>query len=336
MRAFVIDGPREGSVRDVERPAIGPGDALVAIDTVGLCGTDVELYSGTMPYFAEGLAQFPLRPGHEWAGRIVELGAGTEGFAVGQRVTGDTFLGGGADQYTRSVRHHVAPDHVEIGVRGGRDGALAEYLRVPAASLYALPPEVGATAGAFVEPGSCALRGVNAASVGDGTRTLVWGAGTLGLLAALFSRLRGADVDIVVRRREQADYVSSLGFTPVLGEPDDAYEAVIEATGADDVPEKALARVAMGGRLALLGVPARPVGLRVSTLVHHDVTVTGVLGGSSEIAATIELFAGGAIDLEPLVARRIGLDDVDAALAEGLRRPGTLPPKTQVVLTETA
>jgi threonine dehydrogenase-like Zn-dependent dehydrogenase len=152
----------------------------------------------------------------------------------------------------------------------------------------------------------------------------------------MFSRLRGAHVDIAVRRKEQADYVSSLGLTPVLGEPDDAYESVIEATGAVDVPERALARVAMGGRLALLGVPAGPVGLRVSTLVHQDITVTGVLGGSSEIAATIEVFAGGLIDLEPLVARRIGLDEVDAALAEGLRRQGTPQPKTQVVVSGAA
>src|SRR4026207_2436456 len=107
MRAFVIEGPGQGVVRDVEPPRAEPGLAIVEVDRVGLCGTDEELYSGEMSYLHTGEASSPIRPGHEWCGRVVEVGEGVDPSWIGRRVTGDTKLGDGPGG--RRPRRRAAP-----------------------------------------------------------------------------------------------------------------------------------------------------------------------------------------------------------------------------------
>ncbi len=335
MRAFTIEAPGVGRVRDVPAPVPGALDAVVDIEAVGLCGTDLELYDGTMPYFDQGLARYPLRPGHEWAGTVRAVGEGVHAVSPGDRVVGDTFIGCGTCERCLSGRHHVCAAHIEVGVRGGYDGALAEQLLVPARVLHRVPADLTAAEAAFVEPGSCALRGVKLAGAAPGLATLVWGAGTIGTLAAQSARAYEAEVTIVVHRPEDAARLDRLGFDDVVTESqlgDREFAAVIEATGDATVPEQALDRLAPGGRLALIGLPPRPVGLDVAQIVLHDRTVVGVLGGSCDIDETIEMLASGRLEVTPMIAAKIGLDDVDPALANRLRSPRGIGCKIQVHL----
>ena len=125
MRAFVIEGPGRAGVREVPEPVAGPGQVLVEVDRVGLCGTDVELFTGEMAYLRQGHAAYPLRPGHEWCGTVSAVGDGVDGSWLGRRVTGDTMLGCGRCPRCRGGRHHVCEQRREIGIRGGWPGALA-------------------------------------------------------------------------------------------------------------------------------------------------------------------------------------------------------------------
>ena len=336
MRAFVIDAASRGTVRDVPETAPEPDEVVVDVQVVGLCGTDVDLFTGNMPYLEQDLARYPLRPGHEWSGTVREVGAHVSDFASGDRVTGDTFIGCGHCDYCRTDRHHLCPEHVELGVRGGRAGALADRLAIPAVALHRLPDAGDASAGALVEPGSCSLRGVKAAGVRQGSSVAIYGAGTLGLLAAHFCLIRGARPTIVAETDAQIRFVQTLGFSDVVREAGLAsreFDAVLDATGADEVPEQALRHTAPGGRLVLLGVPVGSIGLPVSRIVHNDITVVGVLGGSAEIDETIDVYASGQIDLSSLIAATVGLDEVARLLESGLRRPGTAAPKFQVSLS---
>lgn len=334
MRAFVVTAPNVGSIELVPDPVAGPQDVVVDVDIVGLCGTDVEIFRGTMPYFARGLAWFPTRPGHEWTGTIRELGAGVTDFAIGDRVIGDTFICCDVCERCLGGQRWLCPNHEEVGVRGGRDGALAERLAVPTKILYRVPAGMSASAAMFVEPGSTSMRGIRKAQVGPGTTTLIWGAGTIGLLAALFARAKGGLVTVVDRSPAQAELARTLGFECVASLADldgRRFEAVIEATGSTAVPDQALATVAPGGRLVLIGVPEGPVTIDLARVLLEDVTVLGVLGGSDGIEETLEVLASGSIDVDLLVARRVGLDEVPDLLAAGLRVPGMTAPKIQVV-----
>src|SRR4051794_6499237 len=175
MRAFVLTGPGTSAIQDVEPPRAGDGQVVVDVHRVGVCGTDVELFTGVMTYLHHGHASYPLRIGHEWCGVVAAVGAGVDSSWVGQRVTGDTMLGCGHCHRCRSGRQHVCEQRYEIGIRGGWAGALAEQLLVPVTSLRALPDSVDDTAGALVEPGGNALRSIWGADLAPGRRALIFG-----------------------------------------------------------------------------------------------------------------------------------------------------------------
>ena len=151
----------------------GPGQVVVDIHRVGVCGTDIEFYTGEMSYLHSGQAAYPMRLGHEWCGAVSGVGAGVDAAWLGRRTTGDTMLGCGECARCRAGRHHVCATRYEIGIRGGWAGALAEQLVVPVSSLHPLPDEVDAVAGALVEPGGNALRCVRAARLSPGDPVLV-------------------------------------------------------------------------------------------------------------------------------------------------------------------
>jgi len=197
MRAFVITGPRRGEVQDVPEPSAAAGQVVVEVDRVGVCGTDAEMYSGDMVYLATGESTYPIRIGHEWCGRVVEIAAGVEESWLGRRVTGDTMLGCRRCERCRTGRQHLCADRYEIGIRLGWPGALAERLPVPAWALVPLPDEVDEVAGALVEPGGNAYRAVQGAAPSPGSRLLVLGAGTIGLLVALIARAQGPEVHLL-------------------------------------------------------------------------------------------------------------------------------------------
>ena len=175
MRAFVVQGPRRAGVETVDPPRPGPGEVVVEVATVGLCGTDAEFYSGEMAYLAEGSAAYPIRLGHEWSGVVAAVGDGVDDGWIGRRVTGDTMLPCRSCARCKDGRGHLCEDRHEVGIRRGWPGALAERLPMPVTALHPLPDSVDDVAGALVEPGGNALRAVRAARVAAATGCSSWG-----------------------------------------------------------------------------------------------------------------------------------------------------------------
>jgi threonine dehydrogenase-like Zn-dependent dehydrogenase len=333
MRAFVLTAPGEYAVQEVPVPVPVPGEAVVAVERVGVCGTDVEFFTGEMAYLHQGHASFPIRLGHEWCGTVTAVGDGADPSWVGRRVMGDTMLGDGTCRRCRRGHQHVCERRQEVGVRGGRPGALAEQLAVPVTSLHRLPDSVDPVLGALVEPGGNALRSAAAADVHAGDRVLVLGPGTIGLLAAMFARAGGAEVHLLGRSEELLGFPRELGFDHVWTAdtlPDVPFDAVIDATNAPHLPAKALELVEPAGRLVYIGLAGTPSLLDTRILVLKDVTAVGILSGSPGLDATIEAFATGTVDPRPLVAATVGLEEVGPVLA-GRRPEGAGPgPKIHV------
>ena len=333
MRAFVVTGPRRSEVAEVRHPAPAPGQAVVDIDRVGVCGTDVELFTGDMAYLEQGHAAYPIRLGHEWCGTVSAVGDGVDPAWLGRRATGDTMLGCGACDRCQAGRPYVCEDRFEVGIRGGFPGALAEQMAVPAGALHALPDAVDEVAGALVEPGGSALRAVQASALRPGERVLILGPGTIGLLTALFALAHGAEVHVLGLPGP------SLGFARTLGvhgawTADDlprlSFDAVIEASTSPDLPALALDLVEPGKRVVLIGVAGRPSMIDARAMVLKDVTAVGLLGASAGLAGTIERYAAGSVDPRPLVAATVGLGQVGDVLA-GWRPAGSGPgPKIHV------
>jgi len=238
MRAYVLTGPGEGEVQDVPAPVAALGEVVVDVERVGVCGTDVEFFTGEMAYLHQGYASYPMRLGHEWAGTVASVGNGVDPAWLGRRVMGDTMLGDGVCRRCRKGYQHVCENRQEVGVRGGRPGALAEQLAVPVTSLHALPDSVDSVLGALVEPGGNALRAAQAAALAPGDRALVLGLGTIGLLVAMFARAAGAEVHLMGRSEESLAYARSLGFEHVWTAenlPSLPFDAVTDASNAPHI-----------------------------------------------------------------------------------------------------
>ncbi|AXE90526.1 alcohol dehydrogenase catalytic domain-containing protein [Streptomyces sp. Go-475] len=333
MRAFVLTAPGTYEVLEVPAPEPAPGEAVVDVERVGVCGTDVEFFTGEMAYLHQGHSSYPMRLGHEWAGRVTAVGDGVDPAWAGRRVMGDTMLGCGTCRRCLRGRQHVCATRQEVGIRGNRPGALAERLAVPVSSLHALPDTVDATLGALVEPGGNALRAASAARLRPEDRVLVLGPGTIGLLVAMFARAAGAEVHLMGRTDGSLAFARALGFDHVWREndvPDLPFDAVIDASNAAHLPATALDLVEPGGRVVCIGLAGEPSRIDTRTLALKDVTAVGVLSASPGLDATIRAYASGTVDPRPLVAATVGLAEAGPVLA-GDRPPGAGPgPKIHI------
>lgn len=333
MRAFVLTAPGECSVQEVPAPTAAPGEVVVDVERVGVCGTDVELFTGEMAYLHQGHSTYPIRPGHEWSGVVSAVGDGVDPAWLGRRVTGDTMIGDGTCRRCLRGHQHVCDHRQELGVRDGRPGALAEQLAVPASSLHVLPDSVDPVLGALVEPGGNSLRAARAADLHPGDRALVLGPGTIGLLVAMFARAAGAEVHLMGLTHDSLEFARSLGFEHAWTRqnlPDLPFDAVVDASNAADLPALALDLVEPAGRVVHIGLAGGPSTIDTRTLALKDVTAVGVLSASPGLKDTIRAYADGAIDPRPLVAATVGLDEVGDVLA-GRRPAGAGPgPKIHV------
>lgn len=333
MRAFVVTAPGECAVLEVAPPVPAPGEVVVDVVRVGVCGTDVEFFTGEMAYLHDGHAAYPMRLGHEWCGVVSAVGAEVEESWLGRRVVGDTMLGCGRCPRCRARRQHLCENRVEVGIRGGKAGALAEQLAVPVTSLVALPEAVDDAAAALVEPGANALRAVQAAALGSGDRVLVLGPGTIGTLAAQFARAAGTEVHVLGESEPSLGFARSLGFTGVwtAGDlPRLAFDAVIDASTAAALPALALELVEPGKRVVYIGIAGSPSMIDTRTMLLKDVTAVGVLSGSPALRGAVRAYAEGSVDPRPLVAATVGLGEVGDVLA-GRRPAGAGPgPKIHV------
>jgi threonine dehydrogenase-like Zn-dependent dehydrogenase len=335
MRAFVITAPHKGEVQEVDDLVPVADQLLVDVERVGICGTDVELYTGVMAYIAQGKTHFPLRPGHEWVGRVRSVGPDADASWAGVRVTGDTMLGCGVCRFCLGGKQWVCPYRIEVGIMDGWPGALAEQQLIPARFAHRIPEHVSVTSGALVEPGGNSLRAAQAAQAGPGSRVLVLGSGTIGLLTAQFLVAMGADVHLAGQRAGSLQLGRELGVSTTydldeIAVSDERFDAVIDATSNDTSPAIAARLVDPAGRVVLIGLSGTPSLVDTRDLVLADIATVGILSASPALDGAIEAFATGAVKPDSLVAEVIGLSEVASRLG-GVRGVNAGPgPKVHV------
>jgi threonine dehydrogenase-like Zn-dependent dehydrogenase len=330
MRALRLTAPGRAEIVRADRPIAAPGEVTVRVERVGVCGTEVELFDGSMSYLHNGTTHYPLRPGHEWCGTVAELGRDVDPRWAGRRVTSNPMIGCGRCRRCTLGRQHLCADRGELGVRDGRPGALAEYVAVPVPSLHELPAALDPSLGAMVEPAGNALRAAEAAREA-GDRALVMGPGTIGLLVAQFLRSFGSEVHVLGPDADSLTFARSLGFkhawtTDTL--PDLPFAAVIDASNAAHLPALAADLVEPGGRVVCIGLAGKPSNVDTRALALKDVTLIGILSASPAFAEAITHLAEGRIDPRPLISATVGLDAAAFVLAGG--RPAVAGPGPKI------
>jgi threonine dehydrogenase-like Zn-dependent dehydrogenase len=325
MRAFVITSPQVGSVVEVADPKVGDHDLLVEIERVGICGTDVEFFNGDMAYLTSGHAQYPLQLGHEWCGRVIEIGSKVAPHWRGKFVTGDTMLGCQQCARCTSGYQHLCHDRDEVGIRNGYPGALAQRLVIPEFAAHELPDDLDPALGAMVEPTGNALRSVDATKLVTGDRMLIFGPGTIGLLCALIAQSRGIEVHLVGVEEHSLTFAEQFGFAGVHhidAIPKLPAHAIIDATFNKDIPALALELLEPGRTVVYIGIAGVPSMIDSRTLVLKDLTAIGILSASPGVAGAIQLLSSGVIDPRPLIASVVSLEESAQVLAG--ERPGAI------------
>lgn len=323
---------------------------------MGVCGTDMAFFRGTQPYFATGGARYPLRIGHEWCGRVIQVGAGVDRAWLGKRVTGDTMLGCQECSLCRSGHQHVCERRSEVGVLNGWHGALADELLMPQQAIHELPDSMSDGLGALVEPASLSLRCVDTVGLAPGDALLVWGLGAVGLLVVAFAVAAGLEVHCVGRSSGSLKLAKDLGAarvfragetgglievggleqssaTPAIergGSQRHTYRGAIAASPVAEVPRLCLEHLEPSGHLVLVGISGEPSLLESRNLVVGDVTVSGLLSGSPVFARTIDALASGTANAESLVGEVVDLEELPDVLSGRRARGTALGPKVQV------
>ncbi|MFJ8152772.1 zinc-binding dehydrogenase [Streptomyces sp. NPDC094468] len=294
----------------------GPGEALVAVHAVGICGSDREVYQGNRP---EGYVRYPLTPGHEWSGTVRAVGTGVPGSLAGRKVVGEGFRNCQVCDRCHAGETTLCTDgYEETGFT--QPGAMAATLTLPARLLHVLPDDADLTAAALLEPAACIAAAALKGGARPGERVAVVGTGTLGMFAVQFLRaVSPAELLVVGTRNDREELSRRFGATDFRTRdqqlPDDV-DVVVETAGSASAARTAASLLRRGGRLVLTGIPAPGAeGLDPTDLVVRQLEVHTVFGAPPDAwAHAVRVFGAGLLDPLPLVTHELPLTDFPRAI----------------------
>jgi threonine dehydrogenase-like Zn-dependent dehydrogenase len=329
MDALVIPAPGRAEYRTVPTPVPGPGEVLIRVAAAGLCGTDLHIYRG------EYEAEYPIIPGHEFCGTIAALGNGVDDLDVGARVAADPNIFCHTCVYCRREMHNQCLNLRAVGVT--TDGAFAEYVLVPRDVVYPIG-DLPFAQGAFIEPLSCVVYGMQRARPRPGDDVLLFGAGPMGcLLTQMLRHSSAARVIVVDQSAERLDLARRLGATHTVladGGQDQAlrelapsgYDFCVDATGVPAVVERAFDYLAPRATMFMFGVCPNDAQVQVSPyrIFRNDWRVIGSFALCYTFQEAIRLLRGGLVQVEPLISHRLALSEAAAAFTTVQRDPGRM------------
>ncbi|GAB3818694.1 zinc-binding alcohol dehydrogenase family protein [Tessaracoccus terricola] len=306
MKKVQVSAPGEIAVVDSECPVPAPGEALVRVRYAGICGSDLQTFTGNQPF-----ASYPRVPGHEWSGEVVEVNGEAGDLRTGMLVTGNPYFNCGTCYSCRRGLVNCCELNETMGVH--RDGSFQEYITMPVARLY---PAAGLDPkhAAMVEPFSIGWHAMNRARVSEGERVLVLGAGAIGMFTMVSALARGAQVHIADIVPERLAIARELGAASAVdlsttGIPElvatatggDGFDVVGEATGLPVSFLNAIEAAAFGGRIALIGNGKREVSFNQSMLIRKELDVLGSRNSLDAFGPLIQLLQEGRVDISPIL-----------------------------------
>lgn len=327
MKTLRLHGAGDLRLADEPAPISGPGEALVRVTAVGICGSDLHWYDEAG--IGDAVLDRPLVLGHEAAGVIVD------GPRAGQRVAIDPSVPCGACETCALGRGHLCPQVRFLG-HSTTDGALRELIAWPLDNLVPLPDTIDDASGAMLEPLGVAIHAMRLAKVRPGDAVGVFGCGPIGLMLVQLARIAGATTivatDRLAHRVEEARRLGALAVLVDGGAERDelvratsgrGVDAAIEIAGEDDAIDTAIALARPAGTVVVAGIPA---GDR-STITASVARRKGLdLRFSRRMVhvypAAIALVEGGHVDVGAVVSHLFALDDFDAAFGTAVRREG--------------
>ena len=312
-------------MEDVPVPQIGINDVLIEVLRTGICGTDVHIYNWDA--WAQKTIPIPLVVGHEFVGRIVDMGGNVKDFRIGDVVSGEGHVVCGRCRNCMAGRRHLCMETLGIGVN--RPGAYAEYISLPMTNVWHHDPSIPRDVAAIFDPlGNAVHTALSFPVLGEDV--LITGAGPIGIMAAAVVRHAGARYVVItdvnpyrlelarklkptlaldVRTQTIADAQKKLGMK-------EGFDVGLEMSGNPAAFRDMLANMCHGGKIAMLGIPAGEMAINWSTVIFNMLTIKGIYGREMyETWYKMTVMIQSGLDIDPVITHRYSYSDFEKGFA---------------------
>ena len=310
---------------DVPEPVTGERDVKIEVLKTGICGTDLHIESWDP--WANANIHPPFIPGHEFVGRVREIGAGVTSIKVGDIVSGEGHIVCGLCRNCRAGRRHLCMNTIGVGVH--RDGAFAEYVVIPESNVWLHPHDIDLELAAIFDPlGNAVHTALSFPVVGEDV--LITGAGPIGLMSAAIARFVGARFIVMTDINEyRLNLARSMGVDAAINISTDdvsttmkklgmkeGFDVAFEMSGHKSAMPMILANVGHGARIAALGLPAEAISFDWAKVVTHMITIKGIYGREMyETWYSMNSMVNKGLDVSPVITHRFAAEEWGAAFA---------------------
>jgi threonine 3-dehydrogenase len=315
MKALIKKESKPGLwLEEVPEPEIGINDVMIHVDRTGICGTDLHIYEWDA--WARQTIPVPLIIGHEFVGEIVDVGSNVAGFRLGSVVSAEGHVVCGHCRNCLAGRRHLCKDTKGIGVN--RSGAFAEYISVPATNVWQHKDNIDRDIASIFDPFGNA---VHTALTFDvlGEDVLITGAGPIGIMAAAVVKHAGARYVVITDMNEyRLELARRMGVTVALNvkkgtirdiqnqlDMKEGFDVGLEMSGNEAAFRDMIDNMFHGGKIAMLGIPSKPIDINWNTVIFNMLTIRGIYGRKmfeTWYKMTVMLESG--LDIRPVITHR--------------------------------
>jgi len=320
MKALVLEEYNRFVYKDVASPVANDDEVLVEVKAVGICGSDVHGMDGST-----GRRIPPIIMGHEASGVIIETGKNVTGWNIGERVTFDSTIYKLDDWYTRNGHYNLSDNRMVLGVSCKdfrRDGAFAQFVKIPGHILYRIPGNVSFEQAAMVEPVAVALHSINLSGVKINDTVVVFGSGMIGLFIIQLLKQAGCSVIAVDVLQDKLDMAKNAGAGVILNAQTDDVPGEIrkltqnrgadfafEAVGITPTIKSAIESLRKGATLILVGNLSPAIEFPLQKVVTQEITVKGSCAINGEYPAVLDLISKGKINVDSMISAVVPLSE---------------------------
>lgn len=331
MKAAVLHDQKDIRYEDREKPKINDDEVLTKVKVTGICGSDIPRLLGTAAHY------YPIILGHEFAGKVMEIGKQVEQISVGDRIAGAPLIPCHECVYCLQGNYSQCENYSFIGSR--TSGSWAEYVKMPAINAVKLPDGVSYEQGAFFEPTTVAFHGLSVMDFRGGTDVAIVGSGTIGLLTLQCCKILGAkrvfafDIDedrLTIAEKYGADVCLNTAdekFKQIVQQETDGrgFEMVIESAGVEFTEKLSLEIASNKGNVLFIGTPSKPITLNPSEFEHINRKELAVRGSWMSYSAPFPgkewdlagyYFQKGKIRFDELIDRISPLEQISVAVED--------------------
>ena len=336
MKAFIAKEPGVTEFIEVEKPKIGPKDILAKVKYAGICATDIALITGDTTFVREGMAEYPIRIGHEWSGEIVEVGSEVKTLKPGDRVVAENGVPCFDCPTCWQGDSAHCPNGKSVGTINTYDGCFAEYMKMPERLTYKLDDSVDLMEAALIEPASIAMAGIIKSGVKFGDQVMVIGTGPIGLSGVGLLKAIGCSVILVGRRDSKleigrqmgADYLLNSATQNISEElkkitPTGRVCAVFETSGNVEIFKDTANFIKIGGNVVIIGFFEKLLqDFNIDKFVVNDVNLLGVAGTGGSMPGIIELLKHKRVSFAPMISAVYEFDRTKEAVEHTIQNDG--------------